>query len=206
MTRCLGLLCVMFAVIGCQPPVPPPPSKPFGSFEGVVDAIWSDDGRTMTLNQDFAFVDPRQKKWLAPNGSVIDGASIPRAFWSIIGGPFEGPYRNASVVHDVACDDMKEKWEDVHLMFYEACRCGGVEESKAKLMYWAVYHFGPQWRTVSEVRKAKDGKVVETVRRTVRVAPPGPSPDEALARKADEYFASHNPTLEEIKSLKLDTQ
>src|SRR5712692_9140850 len=31
-------------------------------------------------------------------------ASIPRAFWSVIGGPLEGQYRNASVFHDVACD------------------------------------------------------------------------------------------------------
>jgi len=30
-------------------------------------------------------------------------------------------------------------------MFYEACRDGGVGEQKAKLMYAAVYHFGPKW-------------------------------------------------------------
>ena len=30
-------------------------------------------------------------------------------------------------------------------MFYEACRPGGVGEQKAKLMYAAVYHFGPKW-------------------------------------------------------------
>lgn len=30
-------------------------------------------------------------------------------------------------------------------MFYEACRAGSVGEQKAKLMYAAVYHFGPKW-------------------------------------------------------------
>ena len=80
-----------------------------------------------------------------PAGSVVDGASIPQVFWSLVGGPFEGEYRNASVVHDVACDRKSEPWEAVHLMFYNACRCGGVGEKKAKLLYWAVYLGGPRW-------------------------------------------------------------
>jgi len=54
-------------------------------------------------------------------------------------------YRNASVVHDVACVQRNKPWQDVHRMFYEACRDGGVGEQKAKLMYAAVYHFGPKW-------------------------------------------------------------
>jgi Protein of unknown function (DUF1353) len=54
-------------------------------------------------------------------------------------------YRNASVVHDVACDTRDHPWQDVHRMFYEACRAGGVGEQKAKLVYAAVYHFGPKW-------------------------------------------------------------
>ena len=44
------------------------------------------------------------------------------------GGPLDGPYRNASIVHDVACVSMTDPWDDVHFMFYEACRCGGVPE------------------------------------------------------------------------------
>ena len=78
----------------------------------------------------------------APAGSEIDGASTPQAFWSIIGGPFDGAYRNASVVHDVACVRKKERWEAVHRMFYDASLCGGVEVTKAKVMYAAVYLFG----------------------------------------------------------------
>jgi len=30
-------------------------------------------------------------------------------------------------------------------MFYDACLCGGVGETKAKVMYWAVRIFGPKW-------------------------------------------------------------
>jgi hypothetical protein len=204
MARRLVLLYLTFvATSGCHSAGPAPISEPFGHFEGVVVASFNEDSTTMTLTQDFAYVDPRLKRWVASKGLVTDGASIPRAFWTIIGNPFQGPYRNGAVIHDAACEEMKEDWQDVHLMFYEACRCGGVGESKAKLMYWAVYQFGPRWKTVSEVRKTKDGKV-ETITRTIKVAPPGMPPDEGVARKADEYFSSNNPSLEEIKELKLD--
>ena len=99
----------------------------------------------MRLTEPFTYIDGRGKQWLAPSGAEVDGASIPRAFWTLVGGPFEGQYRNASVIHDVACRQRTETSDDVHLMFYNACRCGGVPEQKAKALYLAVYHFGPQW-------------------------------------------------------------
>src|SRR5262249_22589364 len=153
--------------LGCGDSAQTQPA-PYGRFEGEVVAAWLPDGRKMQLSKAFAYVDPQQKRWNAPAGAIVDGASIPQPFWSLIGGPFEGQYRSASVVHDVACIEMKEPWEAVHLMFYEACRCGGVEEAQAKLMYWAVYQFGPHWRSVSEVTET-DGKK-NTVTRTVRMA------------------------------------
>lgn len=118
----------------------------FGRFKGDVIALWLPDGRNMQLTQRFAYVDPRGKEWVAPKDSVVNGASIPGSLWSVVGGPFEGQYRTASVVHDVGCEEMTSKWEDVHLMFYEACRCGGVSVGKAKTMYYAVYNFGPRWQ------------------------------------------------------------
>jgi hypothetical protein len=93
-------------------------------------------------------------KWIAPKGSIIDGASIPKPFWSVVGGPLDGAYRNASVLHDIACKDKKRPWEDVHLMFYQAMRCSDVPVAKAKMMYWAVYHFGPRWRMPSAIARA----------------------------------------------------
>lgn len=117
----------------------------FGSFVGDVVAKWLDDGRRMQLQNDFAYVDPAGKRWNAPRDSIVDGASIPRVFWAAIGGPFEGQYRNASVIHDVACDLRNDAWEGVHKMFYYAMRAGGVPSSRAALMYAAVYKFGPRW-------------------------------------------------------------
>ncbi len=117
----------------------------YGYFIGVVKTMWLGDGRRMQLLEKFTYIDPQKIIWDSPENSIIDGASIPRVAWSLIGGPFEGKYRNASVIHDVACDLALRRWEDVHEAFYNAMRAGGVEVMKAKIMYGAVYHFGPRW-------------------------------------------------------------
>lgn len=118
-----------------------------GTFVGRVIAEWLDDseGRKMKLTEPFAFIEKSGARWDAPEGSIVDGASIPKIAWSIIGGPFEGKYRNASVIHDVACDDKARPWQSVHKVFYDAMLASGVDISKAKIMYAAVYHFGPRW-------------------------------------------------------------
>ncbi|MEQ1949487.1 MAG: DUF1353 domain-containing protein [Bryobacteraceae bacterium] len=123
---------------------------PFGHYDGKVTATWV-EGRNMVLTEDFTYVDGSGTRWDAPRGSTIDGASIPRAFWTVIGGPFEGSYRYASVIHDVYCVRGEQHlpgarpWQKVHRMFYDAMRCSGVPDSKALVMYGAVYKFGPTW-------------------------------------------------------------
>ena len=114
-------------------------------FSGSVKAEFLEDGRRMRLLEKFIYVDPFCKSWSAPIGAVVDGASIPRIAWSVIGGPFEGKYRDASVIHDVACIEKKSTWQDVHLVFYYAMLARNVESWRAKVMYAAVYHFGPRW-------------------------------------------------------------
>ncbi len=147
-----------------------PIDRAFGNFIGNVTATWSDDGRNMTLERDFTYVDPHGKQWLAPTGAVINGASIPRLFWSVVGGPFEGTFRNASVLHDSACELQKEPWEDVHRMFYNAMRCSRVGAGKAQTMYWAVYHFGPRWQpgtigTAAEIPEQPPAEIVAKAER-----------------------------------------
>lgn len=108
---------------------------------------WLDDGRNMRLKRPFGFVEEGGREWPVPSETIVDGASIPRVFWSLIGGPLEGPYRNASVVHDYYCDVQTRSWQDTHRVFLEAMRCSGVNEVRAKTMYYAVYRFGPRWTT-----------------------------------------------------------
>ena len=61
------------------------------------------------------------------------------------GGLHQMLFRYGSVLHDVACDERIGDWQDVALMFYRAMRCSAVDETKAKIMYYAVYQFGPRW-------------------------------------------------------------
>jgi hypothetical protein len=83
--------------------------------------------------------------WPVPAEIELDGASIPKALWSLIGGPFEGRYRDASIVHDYYCAARTRGWRDTHRVFYEAMRSSGESAAKAKIMYYAVYRFGPRW-------------------------------------------------------------
>jgi hypothetical protein len=138
-------LATIFVVLASLIGSAAPDQNHFGHFIGTVKAEWLDDGRKMRLLEPFAYEDQNRVEWLAPKGSVVDGASIPRVFWSFIGGPFEGRYRNASVTHDVECQTKHHRWRDVHRMFYNASRCGGVGALKGKIMFAAVYHFGPRW-------------------------------------------------------------
>jgi hypothetical protein len=122
--------------------------RPFGYFPQRPQLEWLDDGRKMSLLRDFVYIDQTTMKWASPTNSVVDGASIPKILWSFVGGPFEGQYRNASIVHDTECDAKMHPWQNVHRMFYNASRAGGVGWIKANVMYAAVYFFGPRWKVV----------------------------------------------------------
>lgn len=163
----------------------------FGYFDGTVTTEWVED-RDMTLTKPFSYVDPRGKRWQAPAGLVINGASIPRPFWSFIGGPYEGKYRNASVVHDAACVAKDAGWAEVHQMFYEACRCGGMPEYDAKVLYCAVYNWGPRWYMIAKANPDGSGEVEYEVS-------PSREPTAKEIERMKEFVRS-NPSLDEIQS------
>jgi len=129
------------------------PAGEFGEFTGSDPIIQLlEDGRKARLVRSIGYVGPRPEllQWAVPADIIVDGASIPRAFWSLIGGPFEGRYRNASIVHDHYCVLKSVPWKAVHRMFYTAMRCSGVPAVQAKIMYYAVYRFGPRWPSTEE--------------------------------------------------------
>lgn len=156
----------------------------WGHYEGPLRAEFERKSRDIVLLRDFIYSDPQGKIWKAPAGSRVDGASIPQPFWSVIGGPLDGPYREASVIHDVACQARDKPWEDAHLTFYYAMRCSGVGVRRAKVMYWAVYHFGPRWGLAAAVRD---------------IFTPQRSASEADVKKAVKWINAKNPSLDEIK-------
>jgi len=105
----------------------------------------NDNTNRVRLLEDLVFIDTKGKKWTAPKGHVVDGATIPKVFQSMIGTPYGGEYVLASVIHDVAYDEKKESWEEVHRAFYDAMLASGVEANKASLMYIAVYEGSERW-------------------------------------------------------------
>lgn len=118
----------------------------FGAYVGTPSQTdWLGDGRHMRLMSPLTYVDEGGRGWPVPPETVVDGASIPRVFWSLIGGPLEDGYRDASIVHDYYCNERSRPWLLTHRMFYDAMRCGGVSVAQAKVMYYAVYRFGPRW-------------------------------------------------------------
>ena len=116
-----------------------------GEFSGEPQALWlTEDGtedRRMRLLENFWFRDPVGKKWEASKDAVVDGASIPRALWTLLGSPYTGDYRRASIVHDIACDEAGSnaaKRRAADRMFYHACRVGGCSIWQATLLYIGV--------------------------------------------------------------------
>lgn len=113
-------------------------------FSGDPETRWlTEQGadRQMELLIDFWFRDSAGKQWDARNRTVVDGASIPRFLWALIGSPYTGDYRRASIVHDVACveaygDDQMRRAAD--RMFFEACREGGCSRWDAIVLYVGV--------------------------------------------------------------------
>jgi len=124
----------------------PAGASTWGRFSGPIETRWEDDGLTMVLLNELRYTDPYGEVWIAPVGARVNGASIPRAFWGVIGSPFTGKYRNASVLHDVAYTEQSRPWEDVDRMFYNAMRCSGVGVTKSKTMYYALRRHGRHWK------------------------------------------------------------
>jgi hypothetical protein len=146
------------------------------------------DGRNSRLLKSFAYVSG-DDRWVAPEGEVVDGATIPRLFWSLIGGPYEGRYRFASIIHDRYCRVPNGRtWRQTHRMFYEACLAGGTDPKLAKLMYAAVYHFGPRWddppspNSIGSLLLPEHVRIADELaqRSTVRLLATDPRPPETV--------------------------
>jgi hypothetical protein len=136
-------------------------------FEGNVETRWlvtPGADREMELLSDFSFVDSTAYRWTAHRGEHVDGASIPEVIWSqIVGTPFIGDYRRASVVHDVACARHERTSRQAHRMFYEAMLADGTSKERALLFYTAVRLFGPKWDAVGGFRPMLAGASAQIV-------------------------------------------
>lgn len=96
----------------------------------------------------FGYIDPDGVHWDVPAGFRTDGASIPRFFQPLIGGPWTDAYIKAAVVHDFYIRRQSVSAEAVHKVFYMALLAAGTNLQRAQEMYFAVGHFGPQWQHI----------------------------------------------------------
>ncbi len=139
------------------------------------------------------FIDSSGVKWIAPQGTLTDGASVPRLALWITDGRFDKEFLKAAVVHDAYCQEDNETrcpdqyrtkpWKVVHRMFFEACLAGGTSLSKARIMFVAVWIGGPRWNDPDN-----DLQIV---------------PSEVLRAGFDgckKWIEDTDPTLEEIES------
>ena len=85
------------------------------------------------------------------NGEVViqvnpkfdfDGASIPRALWSVVGSPMTDGYQRAGCLHDALYASEYFAREVCDKLFLEAMKSDGVSYIKRTAMYNAVRMFG----------------------------------------------------------------
>ncbi|MGR3823671.1 MAG: DUF1353 domain-containing protein [Salipiger marinus] len=144
--------------------------------------------RFFPLARPLNFTDAQQRDWVAPAGTLTDGASIPPIFVAIVGSPTAPEYVNAGAVHDAYCGVGNEagpnyhsaEWRDVHRMFFDALVAGGTPPSRAKVMFAAVWLGGPRWRVVYDLE-------------------PVPVPArQAAMRQAKDYIEREDPPMSDL--------
>ena len=116
-----------------------------GRYTGklILEPLRSDQPMKTVL--EFGFLDGDGRHWPVPPGTSVDQASIPKELRSLLGNPWEGKYRDASVVHNYYCAVRSMDWRSVHSMLYRAMLVSGVSVRRAKLVYAGVYFAGPRW-------------------------------------------------------------
>jgi hypothetical protein len=142
----------------------------WGHFTGTVVTEWLPDGRKMKLREPFVYMSPTGEAWSAPKGSIVDGASIPPIVWGyVVGGPYEGKFRDASVIHDVACVVRTRSWQATHRAFYTAMLARGEDPNRAKIMYGVVYQGGPRWDRTSTVKLSSNPNAISLAKRQLEL-------------------------------------
>ncbi len=150
-----GLLCIEDVI-----------ASNFGHFQGVINITkegvkncpksdYGSEDANFIVKSKITYIDPKGEKWSVPVGACVNGASIPRAFWTIAGAPWTGKYIKSAMVHDHQCTIRKRSSSAVHRAFYYSMRAEGVSGAKARAMYYSVLAFGPRWRSISGVRPIK---------------------------------------------------
>lgn len=103
----------------------------YQAYEVTKPLVWEDGEVIIQVNPGFDF----------------DGASIPRALWSVVGSPMTDGYQRAGCLHDALYASEYFAREVCDKLFLEAMKSDGVSYIKRTAMYNAVRMFGwTVWR------------------------------------------------------------
>ena len=147
----------------------------------------------MKLEEVFEYTDPDGITWSVPSDFVVDGASIPKALWALVGSPYTGDYRRASIVHDKACNDAvgnRDLRRAADRMFFSACLAGGCSVDEATTLYLGV-RFGAYAESIPLLRPGIEESYSPRARTSMS---PGERKIESDFRVAREIIASQSPT------------
>lgn len=166
------------------------------AFEGRVVVEWLVDPfvPTMRLAEPFSYQQSKGKVWKVPQGHVIKGRGMPPLFRDLIGQPFYGGFRKASIVYDHATQEMTQPWDEAQRMFYEASMAEGINESEAKAMYMLLRAQGSRWEVPgSRCYGSCHGKTEPLLWR--------PAVDEVVVSELLGWVRRDNPSLLQIEQL-----
>lgn len=118
-----------------------------GSFQSTVVVEWLDDPYVLKqrLVRDLTYRQAGGKVWVVPANAIIDGQSLPTLFVSVMGFPFDSPFRKTALVYDYAAKSKQDTWDDAQHMFYEAAVTEGVVPVEAKVIYMLLNATGLRW-------------------------------------------------------------
>ncbi|OHX63987.1 DUF1353 domain-containing protein [Flammeovirga pacifica] len=170
-------------------------------FSGYPITKWKGNDRLMILLDDLSFTDQNNKVWTAPLGAEINGATIPQSLWNIIGSPYVGKYRRASVIHDYFVGEGNNPnvtFQERRLadkMFFEACRHDGCTWKCAAILYIGV-SIGSWW-SIKGVSKSEETECFSSYHT---------DEDALIKNKYDELLQKVNHIIEHEENFKaLDT-
>lgn len=151
----LTLICIVSLISGCRNNDDGQWPAVEGPFTPANISLREQGNLKELLDEKLTFVDSNGVEWVAPQGTLTDGASVPRLALPITDGRWDEKFLKAAVVHDAYCqeenktrtpDQYRTKpWQSVHRMFYEACIAGGTDPLLAKIMFAGVWLAGPKW-------------------------------------------------------------
>jgi hypothetical protein len=99
------------------------------------------DGSFWKLQNDFSYENDNVKITVK-SGFTTDGASIPKAFWSIVGNPLENDLLKPAIIHDGLYTIMKLSRLESDKLLKDMLLFNGTNKVKVFLVYYAVRLFG----------------------------------------------------------------